>query len=93
MHATKALQHIERSVLIQIVVLALEKVCMHVSSSNTLYLVRLTARGGRREANVLRIAWKRLFVEGMIGEGRESSNGLNVNWSIKAWHPVTSYLY
>lgn len=46
LRAAKALQHSARSVLIQIFVLALERVCMHVTSSNALYLVRLTAEGG-----------------------------------------------
>lgn len=33
---------------------------------------------------------RRLFVQ-MIGESSGSSNGLNVNWSIKAPRPVTSH--
>lgn len=28
----------------------------------------------------------------MIGPDRDSSNGLNVNWSIRACHPVISHL-
>lgn len=50
--APEAVQHLGGSVLIQICVLALERVCMHVIGSSTLCLVRLTAQHGGREGAV-----------------------------------------